>query len=51
LNAPIVDVRAADAEHAADPAAEEGADDADHDVEEEALLGVRLHDQSSQASR
>src|SRR5690606_24311927 len=35
---------AANTQHAADPAANEGADDADDDVEEDALLAIGLHD-------
>src|SRR5690606_2578231 len=42
----IVDRSTADPQHAGQPATKQGADDADHDVEEDTLLGVGLHDEA-----
>src|SRR5207342_3908782 len=44
----FVDVGAADAEHAAQPAAQERADNADDHIEQDALLRIRPHDQAGE---
>src|SRR3546814_9768616 len=48
---PAAHVRAAADQGGDQPAADEGADDADHDVQQDALLGIGTHDHAERRDR